>query len=215
MATVGCGTPHIAPVSKAVTSSRVTWSALEKDLAGRETGAGPSQLPDRWAAIIAGVRYHALSGDADDCGAPLTAQRAAISSLNDFEATVQGYDMELARGQLDGAARLWLSSSVPSAAELGSTGPPVSHERVRKAQRTLQNLAAQADSDLSDGWAEAETVDLTDKRAVAKVVADLDFLASQSSAYQRCATGVMVLRKIVRQQFAELSARAKQGHTAG
>ena len=213
--TAGCGTPHVAPLSKPVASCRATWGALEKDLAGRDTGTGPSELPDRWAAIIAGVRYHAVSADASDCGAPLTAQRAAITALNDFEEQVQGYDMALARRQLKGAAKLWLSSAVPADSELGSTGPAVPHAKVKQAINTLRDDASRADRDLADGWAEADTVDLTNTKAVRKVVSDLDFLASQSRSYQRCIKAVEVLRRVVQQQFALLSARAKQGHTAG
>ena len=203
----GCGsTPkHTSTGDDGAAECRATWAALEKDLSGRDTGTGPSELAERWTSVLAGVHYHAVTATASDCGDPLTAQRAAIDRLNDFESRVHDFDIELARNELSGPARLYLGSPVPSATVLAEGATPVSHARARAALDTLEHLGEQANNDLAAGWAEADAVDLDDAAATDKVVADLEFLSSQSEAYARCAQAVGVLRTVVKQQFEALS----------
>jgi len=207
--TTGCAPtspdPAASRTSTAPRECRATWTALEKDLAGRDTGTAPSHLTDRWSSILAGVHYHAVAGTASDCGEPLTALRAAISRLNEFEARIQDFDMELARDELHHPGEMYLDSPVPSRSALGGSAKPVSHAAARTALQTLESLAAEADADLAAGWAEANTVDLDDTGATDKVVADLKLLSSRSDAYQRCASAVSVLRTVLKQQFEALS----------
>lgn len=208
-AAAGCSSAAKDPTATrsgaASAGCRATWAALEKDLSGRDTATGPSQLADRWTSVLAGVHYHAVAATESDCGEPLTAQRAAIAQLDDFAARIQGFDMELARDELKGPARIYLGSPAPKASLLAGGATPVSHANARTALDTLDDLATQADTDLADGWAEANTVDLDDTAAVDKVVADLEFLSSRSDAYTRCADAVAMLRTVVKQQFEALS----------
>jgi hypothetical protein len=64
---------------------------------------------------------------------------------------------------------------------------------VRAALTVLQRQASAAVADMQDGWEEAATVDLDDPAAVRRTLADLRFLAGDSTPFQACRSALTVL----------------------
>lgn len=197
-AMVACGTTAVEKPtgpSQDTLACRAQWQALGGTLKGRDEQTDPSDLAERWNAAIATVQYYATSATATDCQTALVDQKAATERINAMSASLRRFDIAYRMGTLAPAATDYLTHRLPKPQHAhGKEVRPPKKAAVQTALTTLQNQATASMTDMADGWAEANSVDLTDPAAVRKVLKDLDFLAGDSGPFQDCLAALAVLK---------------------
>jgi len=190
-----CGSSAGAAPDSADADCRTQWSQLARSIDGHtpdtRAHSDPSMLADRWNAVAAGVQYYVTSATAKDCGDTLSNQRLSIDALIDFGNGLQAFDMEYQRDQLTGPAQAILDGPAPQGKQT------VTKQAVREALQILSGEAETASADLQPGWAEANTVDLSDRAAVEQTLSDLTLLGEHSAAYQQCQAATKTIRTAI------------------
>ena len=206
VALAGCGTsaPTGSPSSDApagATDCRAQWQQVADGLAGRDQQVDPSDLADRWTAVLATAQYYATSATAADCGAALADQQDTVREIQAWSAQLRRYDIPYRFGALAPVATDYLLAPAPTNGA-GTNGAgtkaakvPPTKKQVQAALTTLQNTATLATTDMQAGWDEATAVDLGDPAAVRHTLDDLAFLAGDSAPYQTCAAALAVLEQ--------------------
>lgn len=206
--TAGCGggtSSHDAAAHRteqAVKDCRAQWSEVGDTVLGMDQDTNPSALADRWTSVIATVEYYKTADSAKDCQDRVETQVKAIAALRQFSDRLHPYDMTYQLGQVQAAIDLYLHEPLPAPvrdADKKLEKPP-SKAAVSAAMQTLTANAAQANAELSPGWAQTSAVDLTDVAALTKTMHDLDFLAQDSPHWVRCENALQVLVAAIRAQ---------------
>jgi hypothetical protein len=181
--------------SQDVLACRAQWKALGDSLKGRDDQTNPSDLAERWNASIATVQYYTTTATAQDCQTALNDQNATIARIKTMSAELRPYDIAHRMGALAPAATDYLTNPLPKAHRShGRLIRPPKKAVVQAALTTLQNQATVSMTDMADGWAEANSADLTRPAAVRRVLKDLGFLAGDSGPFQACLAALGVLQ---------------------
>lgn len=187
---------HPPDAAAAAVGCRERWQQVAGSLAGRDQQVNPSDLAERWTSVLATAQYYATSATAGDCGATLRAAQDTIGRIQDWSAKLRRYDVPSRFGALAPVATDYLLAPLPSPRrDHGTVERPPTKAQVRRALTTLQDSATLATTDMQAGWDEADAVDLTDQAAVRRTLADLDFLAGDSTPFQQCAGALAVLER--------------------
>jgi hypothetical protein len=211
----GCGAsspsaPGRPDAAAAAADCRDRWQHVADQITGRDQQVNPSDLADRWTAALGTAQYYATSATAADCGAPLAHEQDTIRQIQAWSAQLRRYDIPYLFGALAPVATDYLLAPAPKGAGkngAGKKGPgkkgtakkgaaaPPTKKQVQAALTTLQDTATLATTDMQAGWDEATTVDLDDPAAVQHTLADLAFLAGDSTPYQTCEAALAVLER--------------------
>lgn len=204
----GSGDPAARPSHSpdaATSQCRAKWAELADDIEGNEKDTEPSALAERWNTVVATVDYYASSARSSDCEDRLATQRKAITALEDFEKSLQPWDMEHQLAAVQSRAQDYSAPTgskgkkgkSESGKKHGKDAPP-STAAVKKALGILRKQAPTASDDQRPAWQETHVVDLANKAAVKRARKDLDFLSHQSKAWRACEDAVKVIRKALR-----------------
>lgn len=202
---------------------RDQWQQVADGLAGRDQQVDPSDLADRWTAVLATAQYYATSATAADCGKPLADQQDTVREIQAWSARLRRYDIPYRFGALAPVATDYLLAPAPTPGKATATAPGTSpgtsrgtspgtssgqapggsgpsrslptKKQVQAALTTLQDTATLATTDMQAGWDEAVAVDLGDPAAVQHTLDDLAFLAGDSTPYQTCEAALAVLER--------------------
>jgi hypothetical protein len=191
--TPGAGGPTGPTGGDADAACRAQWGGLADDLHGRDTRPDPSDLAARWAPVVAAAEHYRQAARADDCvgaGSPLAQAQDTVSRIEDLSSQLRELDIAHRAAPLTLAASVYLHGRVPRSQH--GDRPP-SRAQVRRALAVLRAQTAASVLDMQDGWEEAGAVDLADRAAVRRTVADLRFLAGDSAPFQACVAALDVL----------------------
>lgn len=193
----GCtSTPQTVAPPPAALKCRKQWTQLVGSLAQQGKQSNPSDLASRWTTIAATAQYYETSASAADCGSTLSDTKQTIQQTQAFIIKIRSYDMVYRTASVAPQATDYLTNKLPKAKKIkGKRVVPPTKAAVRKALSTLKSQARASATNMQDGWGEADQVDLTNAKAVAKTLSDLKFLAGDSSAYQACAGALKVLER--------------------
>lgn len=199
----GCGSEKPASTADtAITKCRKQWSALARQVEGKETETRKSGLAPRWNSVIATIDYHVTSASEKDCGLPIDQQQSAINALEDFGVKLRPYDMQFQAAEVATPVRDYLANPLPKLAA-PAKGKPAGKvppkANVQKAFTVLTASAELASAELAPGWQQALTVDLGEA-GQQLAIKDLAFLASQSPRYLICANALKVIQRAMTAQ---------------
>lgn len=188
--------------ARALEECRTQWREVGQSVVGMDQDTNPSALSDRWTTVIATVDYYSSVDTPDGCQHAIETQLKAVTALRQFSDKLRPYDMTYQLAQAKAAIDLYLHEPLPDPArgENGKLVRPPTKAAVTKAMATLSEHAAQANAELAPGWAQTQSVDLTDVTALTKTMQDLDFLAQDSPHWRRCEEALQVVVAAIRAQ---------------
>jgi hypothetical protein len=197
-ASASTGATDGADGADATSACRSQWAALAASVAGRDLRADPSDLPARWAPVVATAAHYRLGATPDDCvgpDSPLAQTQDTITRIEEFSSRLRAFDIAHRTEPLAAAGADYLRGRLPRPHAAGPGQRPPTKAQVRRALTVLERQTAASVADMQDGWDEAAAVDLSDRTAVRRTVADLRFLARDSAPFRACVAALAVLAR--------------------